>query len=113
MIAPFVLSLALAQCTITGTSGPDLLIGTRGNDVICGLGGADLIDGSLGNDVIYGGRGTDRIQGGPGRDIMFGGPGNDSFHAWDRTVDRIAGGLGLDRAWTDRLDRVTGVERFG
>ena len=31
-------------CTITGTDGPDRLIGTPGADVICGLGGDDRIE---------------------------------------------------------------------
>ncbi len=39
-------------CTITGTSGPDLLQGTGGNDVICGLGGNDRIFAGDGNDTV-------------------------------------------------------------
>ncbi len=40
-------------CTITGTSGNDVLTGTDGNDVICGGGGKDKISAKGGNDVIY------------------------------------------------------------
>jgi TolB protein len=47
-----------AACTITGTSGPDVLAGTPGNDVICGLGGRDMITGRGGTDIISGGRGA-------------------------------------------------------
>ena len=51
-------------CTITGTSGPDILFGTPGRDVICGLGGNDRIDGLGGNDVLIGGPGADQLNGG-------------------------------------------------
>ena len=61
------------HCTITGTSGPDLLQGTAGADVICGLGGADTIGGNSGNDIIRGGPGNDRIQGDSGIDVLQGG----------------------------------------
>ena len=116
-------------CTITGTSGPDVLRGTPGPDVICGLGGndaldggggndiliggpgADLLSGGGGNDVLYGGPGNDRLQGDTGRDTVYGGDGNDLIWAWDGAADRINGGRGTDRAWTDKLDRVTQVER--
>lgn len=40
-------------CTITGTSGDDVLTGTDGNDVICGGGGRDRISAKGGNDVLY------------------------------------------------------------
>ena len=64
-------------CTITGTSGPDILFGTPGPDVICGLGGNDSIDGRGGNDVLIGGDGADLLGGGEGNDVLYGGPGND------------------------------------
>ena len=91
-------------CTITGTSGADLLFGTPGRDVICGLGG---------NDVLYGGAGNDKLQGDHGRDVVRGGDGNDMIFAWDGFADRLNGGRGVDRAWKDKLDRVTQVERLG
>jgi Ca2+-binding RTX toxin-like protein len=118
-------------CTITGTAGNDIIFGTRGNDVICGLGGNDTIDGSGGNDVVYGGPGDDSLNGGTGNDVLYGGPGNDklqgdtgrdtmyggagrdTFWAWDGFADRLSGGLGVDRAWKDKLDRFTGIERVG
>ena len=59
---------SVAPCTINGTSGPDILVGTKGRDVICGLG----------NDVIFAWDGfADRLDGGPG--------GND--HAWKDMLD--------------------------
>lgn len=53
-LLPVHAGLTDAGCTITGTSGDDLLRGTAGADVICGLGGADEIRGLAGNDVVYG-----------------------------------------------------------
>jgi hypothetical protein len=121
---------ATPACTITGTSGPDLLFGTPGRDVICGLGGNDVIDGQGGNDVLYGGQGADQINGGSGNDALYGGPGNDKLQgddgkdtvyggpgrdtiwAWDGFADKLDGGTGTDRAWKDKLDRVKLVERF-
>jgi Ca2+-binding RTX toxin-like protein len=118
-------------CTITGTSGADLLFGTPGRDVICGLGGNDVLDGNGGNDVLkagpgrdllnggdgndllFGGLGADKLQGDHGRDVLFGGAGNDTFFVWDGFADRVDGGTGIDRAWRDKFDRVVGVERSG
>ncbi len=68
-----------AACTITGTSGRDVLRGTSGPDVICGLGGADLLVGSGGSDILRGGGGADRLLGGSGADSLFGGDGADSL----------------------------------
>lgn len=64
-------------CTITGTSGDDVLEGTSGPDVICGLEGDDTINGRGGADVIYGDEGNDDIDGASGNDRIFGGLGND------------------------------------
>ena len=118
-------------CTTTGTNGPDMLFGTRGHDVICGLGGNDFIDGQGGNDVLIGGSGSDKLSGGAGNDALYGGPGNDKLQgdggddnvyggdgrdtiwAWDGFADRLNGGLGVDRAWKDKLDSATKIERFG
>jgi hypothetical protein len=68
---------APARCTITGTSGDDVLRGTSHRDVICGLGGDDRIAGGAGNDVLRGGPGRDQLYGGAGRDRLDGGPGED------------------------------------
>lgn len=67
-------------CTITGTDGPDRLVGSDDPsvvDVICGLGGADDLRGLRGNDVIIGGTGADRIFGWAGNDLIVAGQGDD------------------------------------
>jgi len=66
---------AKATCTITGTSGDDILRGTPGDDVICGLGGDDQIFGRGGDDVLRGGPGFDVLRGGDGDDLFHGGAG--------------------------------------
>ncbi len=63
----------IGTCTITGTSGRDVLRGTAGDDVICGLGGPDRLSGGKGDDVLYGGLGHDRLTGGAGKDTCVGG----------------------------------------
>lgn len=70
-------SSAKVECTITGTSGDDVLVGTPGHDVICGLGGNDVIRGLGGDDDLYGGAGRDRLLGGTGSDYLSGGDGRD------------------------------------
>jgi hypothetical protein len=83
-------------CTITGTSGPDRLRGTRRDDVICALGGDDEIDGGGGDDTVFGDAGNDEIEGGSGDDTLYGGEGDDSLEG-DGGRDVASGGPGLDR----------------
>lgn len=51
-----------ATCTITGTTGNDVLTGTAANDVICALEGNDVIKGQGGNDTLIGGPGSDKVD---------------------------------------------------
>jgi Tol biopolymer transport system component len=83
---------ARTDCTLSGTSGADVLTGTSGADVICGGGGADLIKGRGGNDtlkgaggadILYGGLGKDELRGGKGSDSLVGGSGADSLFGGD------------------------------
>jgi sugar lactone lactonase YvrE len=64
--------------TIVGTTGKDVLKGSKFDDVIAGLGGDDVIKGAGGDDRICGGSGRDHIDGGGGDDRCSGGPGHDS-----------------------------------
>lgn len=58
------------SCTITGTSGGDLLIGTPRDDVMCGFGGGDVIRGRGGDDTMRGGGGSGTLRGGAGDDVL-------------------------------------------
>ncbi len=74
--------------TVLGTSGPNVLRGTRRRDVIVGLGGGDVIKSFAGRDLICSGAGPDRVFSGRGRDRIDAGPGN---------PDRCDGGPGRDQ----------------
>ncbi|HET9119727.1 MAG TPA: calcium-binding protein [Solirubrobacterales bacterium] len=83
--------------TLVGTSGRDVLRGSRGPDVIAAGAGRDVVRGESGADWICTGTGRDAIRGGRGSDTLIGGKG----------ADRIWGGPGRDRcpgaAAPDRL----------
>jgi hypothetical protein len=87
-------------CTITGTSGRDVLRGTAGDDVICGLAGPDILIGLGGDDLLVGGMDRDVVLGGPGDDRLFGDTENDllvdrlganAFHGGPGGSDRCVG----------------------
>ena len=82
-------------CTITGTSGNDVIRGTSGSDVICAGSGNDIVYGRGGNDVIYGGPGNDILRGGDGSDRLYGGSGQDVLRGGEGS-DRLTGGPGND-----------------
>ena len=62
--------------------------------------------------TITGTPGADLLFGTKGRDVMKGGAGNDMLFAWDGFADKLNGGSGADRAWKDKYDRATAIERF-
>lgn len=72
--------------TKVGSSGDDIIKGTRGNEKIYGKAGDDWLYGRPGNDHLFGGSGDDILEGGIGRDILNGGPG----------IDILTGGGGKD-----------------
>ncbi|MCV2891401.1 CHRD domain-containing protein [Ruegeria aquimaris] len=124
------LDLPGSGVNLTGTPGPDVLIGIAGDDTILGLDGNDRLigdtgndslDGGLGADTLNGGDGDDTIIGGPGaddlRDIVYAGEGNDSVDAGAGNDlvygqggnDTIAGGFGVDEIQgQDGDDVITG-----
>jgi Ca2+-binding RTX toxin-like protein len=84
----------LGSNTLSGHSGPDILVTGAGDDSIVGGDtletGDDSIVAGAGNDIIFGRGGTDTILGGPGNDYiapglndtgdsLIGGEGDDSF----------------------------------
>jgi uncharacterized repeat protein (TIGR01451 family) len=82
--------------TVLGTSGPDRLVGTSGNDVISAGGGDDAIFGFRGGDLVCAGPGSDAIVGGSGNDLVLGGHGSDRIRG-RKGDDRLHGGPGRDR----------------
>jgi CSLREA domain-containing protein len=67
-----------------GTSGADVLKGTKRADGMLGLGGPDRLKGGDGGDGLCGGDGADRLIGGAGNDACSGGPGTDGATACER-----------------------------
>lgn len=94
-----------AMGMVTGTSGPDRLIGSAGGDRIDAVDGDDTVSGSSGIDVILLGLGndvygrTDRVSGieveEKGDDSVDGGNGNDILDDW-RGANTLLGGQGSD-----------------
>lgn len=84
--------------TLTGTAGPDLLLGMLGTDTLRGLGGNDLLCAGLGSgDTLDGGDGDDTLIGSLGNHTLTGGPGNDTLTG-GIGPDRFSGGPGTDTA---------------
>ena len=80
---------------IFGQEGNDLIFGGDGDDEIIGEDGADGINGQEGNDRIDGGLGSDDLQGFFGNDFITGGPGIDVLTGYDGS-DKLLGGSGDD-----------------
>lgn len=90
---------------LSGTDGPDHLIGGTGNDFLYGHGGDDRLEGGAGsdqlmghagNDTLLGGAGNDYIYAGAGDDLIDGGAGNDDIISGPGN-DTLTGGDGADR----------------
>ena len=90
---------------------PSVVVGTTGRDLMFGTRLGERILGGLGNDTIHGRGGNDQIVGGRGRDILWGGDGNDTIVSRDGSRDIVYCGAGWDVAIADRLDTVRGCER--
>ncbi len=107
---------------IDGGSGNDFLNGQDGHDTIFGGSGDDKIYGGASSDWIYAQAGNNRVYGEGGddhiyadsansRDTLYGGAGNDTFYTSDGTRDLISGDGGTDRAFADKKDLLTSIER--
>ncbi len=95
--------------TIAGSRFRDLLGGGPGADRISGRGGNDRIvtDPGLGGsaaDVAIGGLGDDMISAGGGEDLLRGGPGDDLLDDMGPAADRLYGGPGADKLFTQITD---------
>lgn len=103
-----------ANLLINGTSGPDSLSGSIGNDTIYGLGGDDSLESGDGDDDLYGGPGDDRLEGGKGFDNLDGGDGDDyaAYYSAAAGVDvDLSVGIALDDG-DGGLDLLYGIEHI-
>ena len=81
--------------SVSGTDGPNEMIGDHRGNHLEGGGGDDTLHGLAGNDTLFGGEGNDLIFAGEGDDFVGGGAGNDTIRGSDGN-DTIYGGLGDD-----------------
>ncbi|NJO49132.1 MAG: tandem-95 repeat protein [Leptolyngbyaceae cyanobacterium RM2_2_4] len=78
-----------------GSSGPDIVVGTNGDDILNGFSDVDVLRGLGGNDIINGGSSRDVMRGDSGNDVLNGGSGNDDMRAGSGN-DILNGGSGHD-----------------
>lgn len=98
---------------LTGSDGPDRIIGTMQGDVIYAEGGRDYVEargsgdqlhGGPGRDELRGMNGEDEIHGDRGSDVIFGNALPDTIYAADGYTDYVNCGTGRDRAYLDGYD---------
>jgi Ca2+-binding RTX toxin-like protein len=94
----------LGDDVLSGRGGDDRLNGSADNDVLSGRGGDDRLDGSADNDVLGGGGGNDILWGGSEDDILRGHSGDDQLSSDDGN-DLMVGGAGADYLESDFSDR--------
>jgi serralysin len=100
---------------VNGSRGEDFMIGGAGDDIIRGGQDNDSLRGDQGADALFGDRGFDLIRGGKGDDLIHGNMGNDRLYGdlgndylrGGRDDDWIDGGPGDDQLWGDY-----GADRF-
>jgi Ca2+-binding RTX toxin-like protein len=107
--------------TINGSSGNDTIVGwasggnansTSGNDILNGLAGNDSLAGGTANDSLSGGDGNDILDGGTGNNTLKGGAGSDTFEG-SQGNDNIDGGDGIDTADYSQLDQTITLSGVG
>jgi Ca2+-binding RTX toxin-like protein len=80
---------------VLGLGGKDTLKGLAGNDGLCGGPGKDTLKGGAGNDQLLGDTGKDKLKGGAGNDQLRGQAGNDNLRG-QAGNDKLVGGKGND-----------------
>ncbi|WBV42797.1 M10 family metallopeptidase C-terminal domain-containing protein [Pseudoroseomonas cervicalis] len=94
-VADLTLNGGAGNDVLAGGGGQDRLNGGGGDDRLSGLGGADQLSGGAGNDLLDGGAGNDLLLGEAGDDTLLGGAGQDTLRGGDGN-DLLVGGLGAD-----------------
>ncbi|MDZ7951660.1 calcium-binding protein [Nostoc sp. DedQUE09] len=107
--------------TINGSSGNDTIVGwasggnansTSGNDILNGLAGNDSLAGGTANDSLSGGDGNDTLDGGTGNNTLKGGAGSDTFEG-SQGNDNMDGGDGIDTADYSQIDQTITLSGVG
>jgi Ca2+-binding RTX toxin-like protein len=106
--------------SVTGGSGPDVLLGDdgpnvldggAGDDTLDGRGGNDLLDGRDGADILLGRAGNDELAGGQGNDVLYGGPGDDVLSSPIGAPSPLHCGSGHDDVNAPQGQLLSGCER--
>jgi len=108
------LLLAVIAAALVVASGVALardFVGTDRSERIVATDSADTIDANGGDDTVVGLRGTDKIRGGNGKDKQYGGRGNDVIDSDGGFRDLVNCGKGIDTAYVDSKDQVSGCEK--
>jgi Ca2+-binding RTX toxin-like protein len=102
--------------TVQAGDGHDYVRGGKGDDTLYGGPKGDLIFAERGVDTTYGGDGNDDLwalaradverKDGEPADTLNGENGDDRFHVRDGEADTVNCGLGFDRVFADRKDKV-------
>ena len=82
---------------ITGSGGPDTLIGNAESNTVNAGQGTDVVRGEDGGDIVLGQAGTDFVDGGAGDDWLSGGGEDDALDG-GADVDECRGDPGVDTA---------------
>lgn len=96
---------------LTGTDGPDTLVGGAGADSLSGGGDNDVLRGGPGNDSLAGGADADALDGGPDNDVLNGGPGNDTV-TFATAPNAVTASLSTGTATGNGTDIINGVENL-
>jgi Ca2+-binding RTX toxin-like protein len=91
-----------------GTSEPDWIFGSQGDDNIRSMGGDDYVFANGGDDQVAHSYGADRIFGGCGNDTVRGGFGSDRIYAnmpesWQLPVMTCPGATDITKDYLDTL----------
>lgn len=106
---------AIVSGDFLGTDGPDVLVGSAGNDQLFGFGSADRLDGGAGDDLLFGDAGADTLTGGAGADRFAYRAVSDSnaTDGSDTITDFVSGTDKLDLTYLNGVTSVSLVRSNG
>jgi len=99
------------QCTQTGTSSGETILGTPEADVICAGGGNDTVKGLGGNDILKGQGGNDKLLGGVGNDSLDGDIGTDTA-SYSASLTAVSPSLATNSSTGEGSDTFVGLENL-
>lgn len=96
-----------------GTTDPDNIPGTSGNDIIYGWASSGNASSTSGNDTLNGAAGNDQLFGGTDSDSLTGGKGNDTLNGRGGSdIYRYTLGDGIDTIADDAWQSTSGTDHL-